>query len=228
MISIKITPKNRRAAIRAAARVLKRGGVVAYPTETTYGLGCDPRNTKAVAKIYRIKGREKKKPLLLVAASVAQVKMIAVLVGASLALARRYWPGPLTLVLPAKRTVHGSRITVHGRLAIRVTSSSIANAIAKSFGFPIVSTSANRSGKADARSGRDIHRAFGTARHQPDLLLDAGTLPKRKPSTIVKAAPDGSFSTLRQGAVRLSGISSVAPKKKESKDRSRGRRAQAR
>lgn len=181
--------------IRQAVRVFKRGGVIAFPTETTYGLGCDPRNAKAVAKIYKIKGRASSKSLPLVASSVGVVKRIAVLHGLSVRLARRHWPGPLTLVLPKKQG--------RGDLAIRVSSSAFVRALVRAYGFPIVATSANRSGQAECRSGRAVVRVFQNAMVKPDIVLDLGALPKRKPSTIVRVGKDGEVEVLRKGAVRM-------------------------
>lgn len=183
------------ALIRQAVRVLQRGGVIAFPTETTCGLGCDPRNTKAVAKIYRIKGRASSKTLPLVAASVRDVKRIAVLDGLAARLARRYWPGPLTIVLPRKRG--------RGDIAIRISSSPFVRELVRAYGFPLVATSANRSGEPECRSGRAVARVFQNVKVKPDLVIDLGALPKRKPSTIVRVGKDGGIEVLRQGAVRM-------------------------
>jgi len=193
--------------VRTAVAVLRRGGVIAYPTETTYGLGCDPRNTKAVTEIFRIKGRENNKPLLLVASSVSQVRQVADLVRATQWVApMRYWPGPLTLVLPAKT---GTRLVKalmpHGEVAIRVSSSSFVQALCRSFGFPIVSTTANRSGKPDCRSGKAVIKIFRDRKHQPHLIIDLGALSRCKPSTVARVREDGTIQILRQGAVRISG-----------------------
>jgi L-threonylcarbamoyladenylate synthase len=183
------------ALIREAVRVLKRGGVVALPTETTYGLACDPRNAKAVAKIFKIKGRDRKKRLLLVASSMQQVKKVVKITGVSLGLAHRHWPGPLTLVLPAKKGKE--------EIAIRVTSSPIASEVARLFGSPIVATSANRSGKPECRSATAVARAFSKQKIQPDFILDGGMLPRRKPSTVAKIGKDGVIEMLRRGSIRL-------------------------
>lgn len=217
MIVQKTSPENLKAAVKAAVFVLRRGGVIAYPTETTYGLGCDPRNAKAVARIYRIKGREKKKPFLLVAADVGQVRMVAKIGAHDHApvrkVMRKNWPGPLTLVLPARAHDHApvpKIIAPQGQVAIRVSSAQFVRDVCRAFGGPIVSTSANRSGEPEARSGRAVMRIFagrGTACRAPtvvpDLLIDIGSLPRRKPSTVARVREDGTIEILRQGAVRL-------------------------
>ncbi|OGL74519.1 threonylcarbamoyl-AMP synthase [Candidatus Uhrbacteria bacterium RIFCSPHIGHO2_12_FULL_60_25] len=186
--------------IRQAVRVLKRGGVIAFPTETTYGLGCDPRNVKAVAKVFRIKRRVTSKSLPLVASSVRDVRRIAVLDGLAARLARSHWPGPLTIVLPMKAVGRSKR---GGDIAIRVSASAFVRALVRAYGFPLVATSANRSGKPECRSGRAVVRVFQHAKTKPDLVLDAGALPKRKPSTIVRVGKDGRVEVLRKGAVRM-------------------------
>jgi L-threonylcarbamoyladenylate synthase len=206
MMVMRVGPKNAKAAVQAAVSVLRRGGVIAYPTETTYGLGCDPRNAKAVARIYHIKGREKNKPFLLVAADVKQAKRVADFgtpgQASVLRITRKYWPGPLTLVLPARCGL-AKAIAPRGEVAIRVSSAEFVRAVCRAYGFPIVSTSANRSGEPDARSGLAILKMFSSASLQPDLLLDSGSLPRRKPSTVARISHDGSIEILRRGAVRL-------------------------
>jgi L-threonylcarbamoyladenylate synthase len=195
MIVLRVTKRNVKIAIAAAVKVLKRSGIIAYPTETTYGLGCDPRNAKAVRRIYAIKGREKKKPLLLVASSTQQVKKVAKIVGKNLTLANRFWPGPLTLVLPAKV---GKK-----EVAIRISSSPLVQLLTGAHGFPIVSTSANKSGEEGCRSGRAIVAAFQNQKERPDLVIDVGSLPKRKASTIARVEEDGEVEVLRHGTVKI-------------------------
>lgn len=210
MIILKVTPQNQRAAVQAAVSVLRRGGVIAFPTETTYGLGCDPRDAKAIARIYRLKGREKKKPFLLVAADIKQVNRVAIL-GAQRAaplrkITQRHWPGPLTLVLPLNvgaRHAMPPPIRPKGEIAIRVSSSHLVQELTRAYGFPIVSTSANRTGEPDARSGKAVTKIFSGTGPRPDLVLDIGSLPRRKPSTVARVGDDGSVEVLRRGAVRL-------------------------
>ena len=188
--------------IEYAARVLRKGGVIAFPTETTYGLGCDPRNLKAVRRIYKLKGRDYKKPLLLVASSVAQVRRVAELHAASFMLQEKYWPGPLTLVLPIRKpSTLVSGVAVKGEVAIRVSSSSIVQMLTRQLGFPIVATSANRTGQAECRSSRAVRAVFDG---DIDYILDAGALPKRKLSTVARVQTDGTIEVIRAGAIKLS------------------------
>lgn len=220
MIVLKTSPKNLKAAVQAAVSVLRRGGVIAYPTETTYGLGCDPRNAKALARIFRMKGRDKKRPMLLVAADVRQVKKVADVGSHDHAPVRgvmkKHWPGPLTLVLPAKTNCQAylpKAVAPRGEVAIRVSSSVFVREVCRVFGRPIVSTSANRSGEPDCRSGRAVYRMFAGAADCPDMAIDAGSLPRRKPSTVARVSDDGGVEILRQGAIRL-GLTRSAGRRK--------------
>jgi L-threonylcarbamoyladenylate synthase len=205
MRCIPFTTSTKHAALRAAVRVLRQGGVIAFPTETTYGLGCDPRNARAVARVFRIKGRDRSKPLLLVADTVARVQKVAVLNAVSRRIGRRHWPGPLTLVLPVRSGTRLQKgVTPKGDVAVRVSSSRIVRKLVAAYGFPIIATSANQSDMPDCRSGRAVRQAFMQTLEQPDLLLDVGALPRRAPSTVAKILSDGTAQVFRTGAVRLS------------------------
>ncbi|MEN9558015.1 MAG: hypothetical protein RL141_384 [Candidatus Parcubacteria bacterium] len=204
MISLRLRNQKERAVIAAAVRVLRRGGVVAIPTETTYGLACDPRNAAAVRKIFRIKGRDDQKPLQLIAGSTAQVAALATLDRYTKPLTARHWPGPLTLLLPLRKGMRLAPQVSPGRMVgIRVSSSPIASALARAFRHPLAATSANKSGSIPAFSGRGVIRAFEEGGMKPDLLLDAGALPRRAPSTVARVHPDGRIEILRRGSIRL-------------------------
>jgi len=191
-------------AINAAVRVLQQGGVIAFPTETTYGLACDPRNTKAVKKIFRIKGRDDGKPLQLIAASRAQVAALATINAPTKKAIAMHWPGALTLLLPLKKGVRlAAQVSPKRTIGIRVSSAPLAQSLARAFGHPIAATSANRSGNTPAFSGKGVVDAFHTHPMKPDLLIDAGTIPRNKPSTVAQIADDGTVEIFRQGSVRL-------------------------
>lgn len=187
---------------KKAVTVLRQGGVIAFPTETTYGLGADPRNQKAVEQIYKIKGRDHKKPLLLVAGSWAQVELVARLsskVHAFLKEGSR-WPGPLTIILPVKEEVHLVQgVAVNGEVSVRYSSSSTVRYLTRAFGFPIIATSANVSGQPDNHSAEGV-RASGL---QIDYIVDGGALPPSPPSTLARIHDDGHIEIIRQGAMRL-------------------------
>lgn len=191
------------AAIKAAVFVLKHGGVIAFPTETVYGLGCDPSSASAVQRLYRIKGRSEKKPLQLIASSLFQVRRIAKVNPFERKIASIYWPGPLTLLLQVRSGAPLDQHTVEGgRIGIRVTSDPWLHKLLRAYGKPIAATSANRSGKPTARAGEEVEQIFqrGIA---PELLIDVGRLAVRRPSTVAHVDEDGTTTVFRQGAIRL-------------------------
>lgn len=191
-----------RRVLSEVASVLVAGGTVVMPTETAYGIAADPRSAKAVAAVYRAKGRPLRKPLPLIAASAAAVRAAFELRGPASALARRHWPGPLTLVLPLRPGVRLPAVAGERDGAVRVPKSAWARAVAAAVGGLVTSTSANVSGDATLYDSRDVIRAFRRRRHAPTLLLDAGPLPVRMPSTIVRQKR-GMMEVLRQGAVKV-------------------------
>ncbi len=169
--------------IREAVRILKEGGVVVFPTETAYALGCDARNAKAVRRVYALKGRSRRKPLACIAADTAMVRKFFLLSPLSSLLAKRHWPGPLTLVLPVRdarlRRALGLRAA-----GVRVTPHPVAAALAAGLGAPIVATSANRSGRGACYSLRSVLSSLGRDANRL-VTIDGGRLPRRKPSTVV-------------------------------------------
>jgi L-threonylcarbamoyladenylate synthase len=192
-------------ALAEAVSVLRRGGTVVFPTETSYGLAVDPTNRTAVDRLFSMKGRPAEKHLPLVASSIGQAMSWTVIKGRALTEARRYWPGPLTLVLPvqARRRFAWQAGTGKTDVAIRVPGAAWARALPQGFGRPVTSTSANISGRSPLFSGHAVRRVFSGRREQPDLLLDAGRLPVRSPSTVVRLGPRGS-QIFRDGPVKLS------------------------
>jgi L-threonylcarbamoyladenylate synthase len=150
--------------LRLAARVLRAGGIVAYPTEGVYGLGCDPLDPRAVQRLLELKGRSARKGLILIAADFAQVRPF--LQPLDKRLSRRLrdgWPGPVTWVLPAAPAIPTWLTGGRGTVAVRVTAHPVAAALCRSFGRALVSTSANRSGRRPARSALAVRRLFGDA-----------------------------------------------------------------
>lgn len=169
--------------LRAAAGVIRGGGIVAYPTDTLYGLAVDPCNVDAVDRLYAVKGRAFDAPLPLVASDEAQVvARVGDLTASARRLASHFWPGPLTLVIPAHAglctRVHGAT----GRVAVRVPDHPLACALARTAGGPITATSANRSGAPAATSAAGVVAALGDT---IDLVVDGGATVGGAPSTIV-------------------------------------------
>jgi L-threonylcarbamoyladenylate synthase len=185
------------AIIASAGEVLRSGGVVAYPTDTLYGLAVDPRRADAVERLYAAKGRDASVAIPLIAASIEQASEVAVLGERERRLARAFWPGPLTIVMPARPVVSASLLAGGTTVAIRVPSHAVARELCRTFDFPVTATSANKSGQQPAASAHDVVASFVTG---IDLLLDAGAAQGGPPSTIVEIAASGP-RLVRRGAV---------------------------
>jgi L-threonylcarbamoyladenylate synthase len=175
-----------RPAIRRAAAIIRAGGVVAYPTEAVWGLGCDPLDAEAVARVLAIKERPASMGLILIAAAIEQLQpWIEPLSPELRAAIEATWPGPVTWVVPARpwvpHWVHGGRES----LAVRVTDHAQSAALCRETGFPIVSTSANRSGRPPARTAAQVRRWFGD---EVDLILGGATGGRSRPSEIRDAS----------------------------------------
>lgn len=168
--------------IKRGAEVVLSGGVVAYPTDTYYGLACDPRSPLAVARLFALKERDGSRASPLIGASLEQVSAAVELNAAARRLAAAFWPGPLSLVLPARsgicRTVLGGLDTA----AVRVPADATARALAEAVGFCITATSANRSGEAPVTRASEI---TGSLAARLDFVLDGGPAPGGAASTIV-------------------------------------------
>jgi L-threonylcarbamoyladenylate synthase len=170
--------------IERAAGILRRGGVVAYPTDTLYGLAVDPRSAAAVEKLFTVKERTPGHAVPLIAADLAQVEEAAVMTAIAYRLAHAFWPGPLSLVLHARPgVVSGVRASDHS-VAIRIPASDVARALAQAAGSCITSTSANLSGQPPTADPVVLKRVMGD---RLDDLLDGGMAPGGLPSTIVDA-----------------------------------------
>jgi L-threonylcarbamoyladenylate synthase len=171
-------------AIEAAAACLAAGGLVAFPTETVYGLGADARNGEAIARLYAAKGRPSFNPLIAHVADVEAARGLARFDAAADALAAAFWPGPLTLVLPKRPDSGVSDLALAGldSLAVRVPAHPVARALLTAFKGPVVAPSANRSGQVSPTSAAHV---LTDLRGRIDMLVDAGPCPVGVESTIV-------------------------------------------
>jgi L-threonylcarbamoyladenylate synthase len=204
MIILNYENKHRTKIIHACVAALKVGKVVAYPTDTSYGLGVDASNLKAIKKLYKIKGRNFNKPVHVVVPSVAYARKIVDWNISASQLARKFWPGALTLVLGLKAKGVGYRMLSarSGFIGLRMPKNQIALDLAKYLNSPITATSSNVSGKPDCYSADEIISQFQKQKFKPDIIINAGKLPERKPSTVVKIV-DGKIETLRKGPVTV-------------------------
>jgi len=186
------------AALEAAAQVLQTGGLVAFPTETFYGLGAHALDEAAVARVFQAKGRPSHMPLLVLVDSVAMVERVAREVpDRARRLMARYWPGPLTLVLPARGDLPTALTGGTGTIGVRLSSHPIARALVETTGAPVTAPSANPHGGASPRRADEVLAALGS---RVDLVLDGGPTPGGPASTVLDLTRTP-VVVLRAGAV---------------------------
>ncbi|MEW5789561.1 MAG: L-threonylcarbamoyladenylate synthase [Pseudomonadota bacterium] len=174
--------------IRRIRAFLGRGGVIAYPTESCYGLGCDPRNARAVARILRLKGRPRAKGVLLVGSDKCQFRYYLAPLEKSLReRLGQWWPGPNTLLLPRSRRCPRWLTGRHPKLAVRVTAHPYTARLCGHLGLALVSTSANKSGRRPIRTAAECRRQFGAK----VLVLPGRVGNRRRPSTILDPLDGG-------------------------------------
>ncbi|MBI3292402.1 MAG: threonylcarbamoyl-AMP synthase [Elusimicrobia bacterium] len=183
--------------VQAAVECLRRGGVVVFPTDTVYGLAARAFDREAVRRIYQLKGRRWTKPLVYFVSSAEQMSsFVEPLSEPVRRLIKRYWPGPLTLIFtasPAGRLLTGGRTT----LGVRVPNHPSALALLQALGEPLATTSANRSGEPAANRGSQAVRLF---RGLVDLILDGGTTPLQRESTVLDVTTTP-WLVVREGAI---------------------------
>ncbi len=163
--------------------MLDRGGVLILPTDTVYGLAARADRPQAVRDIYRLKGRSFRKPLVLFVSGLTQAESLVLdPPPAFFDLAQRFWPGPLTLVLPASETVKGWGLDSEGTIGLRCCREPVVQLILERAGVPLATTSANRSGQPECYTALE---ALQSLRREPDLVWDGGERPRRPPSTVL-------------------------------------------
>jgi L-threonylcarbamoyladenylate synthase len=196
------------AALNEAARLLRQGGLIAFPTETFYGLGVDPFNAEALERLFAVKQRQPDKPVLVLVAEQAQVTELAAEVPVVLQkLMIRFWPGPLTLVFPGRPTLPPLLTGGTGNIGIRQSPHPLASQLLHAFGGPITATSANRSGAPPATTAAEIQESLGA---EIDLILDGGTTPGGAGSTLVGCDQGQQLCCLRVGVVAFGEILKAA------------------
>jgi tRNA threonylcarbamoyl adenosine modification protein (Sua5/YciO/YrdC/YwlC family) len=187
------TPQKR--LIHRVVECLKQGGVIAYPTDTIYGLGCDIFNRKGVKRIYQIKQRDQKKPFSFICADLSDVANYAQVSNFAFKIMKRYLPGPYTFVLEATRVVPDLLTTRQKTVGIRIPSNPIALAIVRELGHPLVTTSANVSGEEPLSDPSLLEESIG---RMIDVVVDGGII-MGDPSTVISLIDDR-IEVLRQGA----------------------------
>ncbi|OGH91288.1 MAG: threonylcarbamoyl-AMP synthase [Candidatus Magasanikbacteria bacterium RIFOXYD2_FULL_39_9] len=187
-----------------AVASLLEGKVLVFPTETSYGLGCDATSQKSVDKIFKMKGRGDDKPLLIVVPTIDVARKYLEWNDAVDRLAKAHWPGALTIVGMAKPNsgLANGVISKFGTVAVRVSANNVVKFLSESLGKALVATSANISGAGDVYNSSEAQAMFSEKVFQPDIILDYGQLEKRPPTTIVDATKD-KIKILRQGQVKI-------------------------
>jgi L-threonylcarbamoyladenylate synthase len=194
--------KKSKAIIPELCKLLRAGKVIAAPTETAFGLLADATNIKAIAEIQRLKGREKNKPIPLVSANLLQAKKYLSFSPIAIKLARRFWPGPLTLVLSAKYFFPRGIVSKEKEVGLRVPTPIWLRRLVESYGKPLTATSANRAGKPTLYNHQAVAKELSVRGLR---YIVQGNLRPRLTSTVVRIK-NNKIEILRQGAVTNSKI----------------------
>ena len=186
--------------IKDAYDSVKKGGVVVFPTDTVYGIGCDPYNQDAVNKIFKVKGREKMKQLPVLAYSKKDVESIAFFDDISEKIADKFWPGPVTLILQVKDKKIEESLGLKGKIAVRVPNHPCILALLEKCRL-LVGTSANFSGQSSFDDSKEIVEKFSGY----DILLDGGKISDSGESTIVQVVGN-ELKIVREGKIKLENL----------------------
>ncbi|MCK4846125.1 MAG: threonylcarbamoyl-AMP synthase [Deltaproteobacteria bacterium] len=185
-------------ALDAAVETIKSGGIVAYPTETVFGLAVDPFNTTAVKKLFDLKGRSDNNPISLIVNDIEVVEdLVEEIPPLAEKLMKEFWPGPLTIIFKAKATLPKAITAGTGKVGLRVSSSGAAMRLAREAGSAITATSANPTGKPAATTATQVRDYFGD---DIDVIIDGGRLTDTTASTVVDITT-GSIAIVREGAI---------------------------
>lgn len=188
---------------REAIAVYKAGGVIAYPTESFYGLGVDPYNEAAVEKLFEIKGRPADKPIPLIVSDMQMVEKVAShLSPAARGVMERYWPGPLTIIVEAKKGLPEKLTAGTNSIALRIPGSETARRLVETIGAPLTTTSANPTNMMPATTAEMVKGYLG---YTLDLIIDGGALPGKMPSTIIDLT-GGEPELVREGLMPFSDL----------------------
>ena len=187
-------------------RILNLGGVMAFPTDTFYGLGATVFNRKAVSRIFKIKQRPKDKPLLTLVASAYQANSMALeITPTAEILIEKLWPGPLTILFSAHPHLPSQLTANTGKIGIRQPGNEMVRKLLSGIGFPITATSANISGTENVTTAKEVEETLGS---QIDLIVDGGAAPGGKESTILDVTLSPSL-LVREGAVTREEIDAI-------------------
>ena len=193
--------------ILTASRIVRGGGLAVYPTDTVYGLGCDPFNVTAVKRVFRVKG-EREKPLPILASSIGHVEKIASLSPEAEKIARRFWPGPLTLIVPKKPILPEVVTCNMNSVGVRVPNHAVAIQLINLSNGLLVGTSANKTGEKPPQTAHEAARQLG---EEVDVVLDGGPTTLGVSSTVADLTLE-KLRILREGPINFKEISQVLSK----------------
>lgn len=186
-------------AISRAVEALEGGGLIVFPTDTVYGVGASVRRADGVGRLYHAKGRPLERAIpVLVSGSESVDELVQTVDDASRRLMGAFWPGPLTIVLPAAEWLPDEIVRGTGNVGLRMPDHPVALELIRRSGGALATTSANRSGERETRNAADADAEIG---ERVDLVLDAGTAPGGVPSTVVWIDSDGAIEILREGVI---------------------------
>jgi L-threonylcarbamoyladenylate synthase len=202
VIHLKINRKNFQQAITQAIHVLQSGGVIAHPTDTVWGLACDAKNKKAIRRLHALKKSNPKKPLLLNLPSKTYLNKIGSKLCKAHKLTKKFWPGSLSLLILAKKNSPLSHLYKSNELiGVRLPDHKLANTLARKFGSPLITTSANFSGEQVAKNANEVAKIFP----QIDLILDDRSISKNEPSTLVDVSGK-KIQLVREGSIKFESL----------------------
>ena len=191
--------------IEIAAKIVRNGGLIVYPTDTVYGLGCDPFNTESVKRLINVKG-EREKPLPILAATLKDVKRIAIISKRATKLAEKFWPGALTLVLRKKKKVLSNLITPNSEtVGVRIPNHATTLKLIQLSRGVIVGTSANKTGAPATSSASEAYKSLGG---KVDMILDGGVANLGISSTVVDLS-GRETKVLRRGSISFKEVLKV-------------------
>ena len=192
--------------IATAVAALRRGEIIVFPTETLYGLGADALSEAAVDAVFRIKGRDPNTPIPVLVSDEAMVdRLVATIPPIAKQLMQRFWPGPLTLVLPARANIPKPLLNAANGIGIRISSQPIAVELVQTFGAPVTATSANPSGAEPARTVAQARNYFTEG---VNVFIDGGTLASKTGSTVAEVQGD-KLRIVREGEIRRAALESL-------------------
>ena len=192
--------------LATAVAALRRGDVIVFPTETLYGLGADALNFNAVEKVFQFKGRDPNNPFPVLVSDRSMLNsLVATVTPLADKLMAHFWPGPLTLVLPARKEIPAPLMNSSGAIGIRISSQPIATAIVRMLGRPVTATSANLSGQSGAQTLAQARTYFAG---KIDVFVDGGALTSATGSTVIAVA-EQEISVIRAGEISISQLQSA-------------------